>query len=212
MNCPPEECPNSGENWFCRSENSATASLGTNTSGPVTPLLLLSTPSIVKLLLRGRWPPTDGPAPTPTPPLVATPAPKSEGFNTPLPEAAPGMSAIWPASKVLESCAVVVSSAGATPETSTVVTAPLMSSVIGSELVLFSSTLNPLMTVVAKLVEDAETLYVPTGKLLMRYSPRSLAFVVYFTPVSTFTASTDAPGTTAPVLSRIVPTKSPLII
>jgi len=36
------------------------------------------------------------------------------------------------------------------------------------------------MTVVAKLVEDAETLYVPTGKLLMRYSPRSLAFCCVF--------------------------------
>src|SRR5690242_21773293 len=83
LNCPPEEWPNSGENWFWSSENSATASLGTKTSGPVTDLSLLSTPSIMKLLLRGRCPPTDGPVPAPTEPLVATPADKSERLITP---------------------------------------------------------------------------------------------------------------------------------
>src|SRR5438034_3464106 len=50
LNCPPEEWPNSGENWFCSTENSATASLGTVTRVPVTLVSLLSTPSIVKLL------------------------------------------------------------------------------------------------------------------------------------------------------------------
>jgi len=65
------------------------------------------------------------------------------------------------------------------------------------------------MTVVAKLVEDAETLYVPTGKLLMRYSPRSLAFVVYLRRLDIYRFDRRA-RYTAPVLSRIVPTKSPL--
>src|ERR1700753_281869 len=83
LNCPPEECPNSGEKLFSSSENSATASCGTVTNGPVMPLLLLSTPSIVKLLLRGRWPPTEGPAPTPTPPLLVTPALNSDRFRAP---------------------------------------------------------------------------------------------------------------------------------
>src|ERR1700747_2535184 len=107
LNCPPEECPKSGENWFCSKENSATASLGTETRGPVTDLSLLSTPSIVKLLLRGRWPPTEGPAQTPTLPLVATPALKSERFNTPLPLVDDGISVSCFSSNVDASCAVV---------------------------------------------------------------------------------------------------------
>src|ERR1043165_7434976 len=130
LNCPPEECPNSGENWFCSTENSATASFGIPTSGPVTDLLLLSTPSIVKLLLRGRCPPTDGPAPAPTPPLLATPEPNSDRFSTPLPTVADGRSELKRSSKVFDTVAVVVSSATATPETSTCVVAPLISSVI----------------------------------------------------------------------------------
>src|SRR5882762_9595230 len=113
---------------------------------------------MVKLLLRGRCPPTEGPEPTPTPPLVATPELKSERFNTPLPFGEEGKSAICCPSYVLDSCAVVVSSVCAIPETSTVVTAPLISRVIGSVLVLLSSTLNPLIVVVEKFADDAETL------------------------------------------------------
>src|ERR1700719_1406521 len=89
LNCPPDECPKSGVNWFWRTENSATASLGTVTNGPVTALSLLSTPSIVKLLFLGRWPPIEGPAPTPTPPLVATPELSKDKFSTPLPPLVP---------------------------------------------------------------------------------------------------------------------------
>ena len=65
--------------------NSDTASLGTCTNGPVMDLLLLSIPSIVKLLLRGRCPPTEGPVPTPTAPPVATPACSRDAFITPDP-------------------------------------------------------------------------------------------------------------------------------
>ena len=39
-----EEWPTSALNWFCWTVNSATASFGTVTSGPVTLLLLLSMP------------------------------------------------------------------------------------------------------------------------------------------------------------------------
>ena len=39
----------------------------------MTDLLLLSMPSTVKLLLRGRCPPTEGPVPIPRPPPEATP-------------------------------------------------------------------------------------------------------------------------------------------
>jgi hypothetical protein len=42
--------------------------------GPVTDLSLLSMPSTVKLLFRGRCPPTEPPVPTPKPPLLDTPA------------------------------------------------------------------------------------------------------------------------------------------
>src|ERR1700733_7541215 len=85
LNWPPEEWPYSGENWFAITVNSETASLGTCTNGPVTALLLLSTPSMVKLLLRGRWPPTEGPTPIPIPPLEATPGLSREAFKTPKP-------------------------------------------------------------------------------------------------------------------------------
>src|SRR5205814_10049521 len=83
LNCPPDECPNSGLNWFCRTVKFATASFGILISGPVTDLLLLSTPSTVKLLLRGRCPPTEGPEPAPMPPLLATPALSRERLSTP---------------------------------------------------------------------------------------------------------------------------------
>src|SRR5947209_18278119 len=83
LNCPPEEWPNSGLYWFCRTVKLCTASLGMLTNGPVTTLLLLSTPSISKLLLRERWPPMDGPVPAPTPPGLATPALRRDRFRTP---------------------------------------------------------------------------------------------------------------------------------
>src|ERR1700687_58954 len=193
-------------------ENSATAGFGTVTRGPVTPLLLLSTPSIVKLLLRGRCPPTAGPEPTPTPPLLATPELNRERFNTPLPVVAVGTSVTRRPSKVVCTCAVVVSKAWDAPETSMEVTAPLISRVIGRGTVFFSSTLKPFTVFVLKCGEDAETLYVPMGRLLRRYSPFWLASVGYLTPVSVLTASTVALGTVAPVLSRTVPTMSPLTI
>src|SRR5215472_6254617 len=84
LNWPPEEWPNSAENWFCRTVKLSTASLGMVISGPVTERLLLSTPSTVKLLLRGRTPETVGPDPTPTPPLLATPASSRDRLRTPL--------------------------------------------------------------------------------------------------------------------------------
>src|SRR5205807_3421983 len=124
LNCPPEECPNSGENWFCSTENSATASLGTFTRGPVTLVSLLSTPSMVKLLLRGLCPPTEGPVPTPTPPLVVTPAASKERFKTPLPAVAEGKSSTNCEVKSLVTCAVVVSRACAAPDTSIVFDTP----------------------------------------------------------------------------------------
>src|SRR6202030_2506393 len=158
LNWPPEEWPKSGVNWFCKTENSATAWLGMVTSGPVTDLLLLSTPSMLKLLLRGRWPPMDGPVPAPTPPPVATPALKRERFRTPPVTAETGRSdaSFW--SKVVLICAVVVSKAGAAPETSMEVAAPLISRVICNVLVLFNSSWKLLIVLVAKLEEEPVTL------------------------------------------------------
>src|ERR1700686_927265 len=175
LNWPPDECPKSGVNWFCRTENSATASFGIVTNGPVTAFSLLSTPSMVKLLFLGRWPPMLGPVPAPIPPPVATPALKSERFRTPPVTHDTGRSAgsFW--SKVVVICAVVVSKAGAAPETSMDVTVPLISRVICNVLVLFNSSWKLLIVVVAKLEEEAETLEGQTGKLLKIYSPLSLA-------------------------------------
>src|ERR1019366_9095863 len=92
--------------------------------GPVTDKLLFSTPSIVKLLLRGRCPETTGPDPTPTPPELATPAFRRERFNTPLPVEVVGESAISCDSNVVPIVAVVVSIVAAASLTSTVVAVP----------------------------------------------------------------------------------------
>src|SRR6266446_3756596 len=134
-------------------------SLGTGTSGPVTVLLLLSMPSTVKLLFRGRCPPMLGPEPAPIPPLLATPELKSERLRIPLgPSVVLGRSAFILGSNVVASVEVVVSSASATPDTSTVVTAPLISKVIDRDFVMFSSIVKPLMVVVARFGADAEML------------------------------------------------------
>ncbi len=132
-------------------------------------------------------------------------------MRTPLPAVAEGRRVTACSSKVEESCEVVVSNATAAPETSIDVTAPFTSNVIDSVVVLFNSILNALTVVFAKFGAQAETLYVPTGRFENRYSPEGLASLEYFAPVSPFTASTLAFGTTAPVLSKTVPTKSPLM-
>src|SRR2546422_1738988 len=187
-------------------------SLGTVNNGPVTPLLLLSRPSTVKLLLRGRCPPMAGPEPAPIAPTFATPAVSNERFRIPLPplEFTLGRSNCF-CSNVVESVGDVRSKVGVAPLTSMDVTAPLISRVIFSVTVLFKSTLKLPTVVVAKLLAVAEMLYVPGGKLLRRYSPLSFALVGYFTPVAGLSASTVAFGTAAPVLSKIVPTTSPLM-
>src|SRR5262249_38893964 len=76
MNCPAVECPNSARNWFVSSVKSSTDSWMTGASAPVTLGLLLSTPSTTKLLLRGRFPPTEPPIPVTPPDWVATPGAK----------------------------------------------------------------------------------------------------------------------------------------
>src|SRR5215471_14095380 len=150
LNCPAFECPNSGLNWFVSAENSCTASFGTVTKGPVTLLLLLSTPSIMKLLSRGRCPPTEGPVPAPTPPLVLTPDCNNDRFNTPRPWAAIGRSVVIFVSKVLSICALLVLIKGVAPDTSTVMDAAPTSRVTIRELVLFSSTAKFVIVVVVK--------------------------------------------------------------
>ena len=121
LNWPPEEWPYCAENWLARIENSCTASFGILARGPVTLLLLLSTPSIVKLLLRGRCPPTDGPVPAPMAPLEDTPDVYRARFRTPEPPLVVGRSANCCASNVLCTCAVVVSMVTDEPVTSTTV-------------------------------------------------------------------------------------------
>ena len=69
-----------------------------------------------------------------------------------------GRSAFIFGSNVVASVEVVVSSASATPDTSTVVTAPLISRVIDSDFVMLSSIAKPLMVVVARFAADAEIL------------------------------------------------------
>src|SRR2546421_6417516 len=128
LNWPPEEWPNSGEYWFCSTVNSAIESLGTGTKGPVTLLLLLSIPSTVKLLLRGRWPPMLGPEPAPIAPLLATPELKSERLRIPLgPSVVLRRSAVVLGPKVFGSVEVVLSSASTMQVTSIDATAPLIS-------------------------------------------------------------------------------------
>src|SRR5215472_10973576 len=121
------------------------------TNGPVTLLLLLSTPSIVKLLSRGLWPPTDGPVPAPTPPLVLTPDCSKDRFKTPSPCPVTGKSVVIFVSYVLSICALVVLISGAAPDTSTVMDVAPTSRVTVIEFDLFSSTAKFVIVVVVKL-------------------------------------------------------------
>ena len=109
LNCPPVECPNSAVNWFCNIENSATASLGTRMFAPVTSARLLSTPSTMKLFCRGRCPPTEGPSPSPMPPLLPTPAPSSDRLYTPSPRLETGLNSACCVVYELPMVALVVS-------------------------------------------------------------------------------------------------------
>ena len=59
--------------------------VGNVTSGPVTDLLLLSTPSIVKLLFRGRCPPIGGPSADPKPPAGSDTSTKQRKVQNPTP-------------------------------------------------------------------------------------------------------------------------------
>ena len=180
------------------------------TKGPVTPLLLLSTPSTVKLLLRGRWPPTDGPVPAPTPPLLATPEPSSERFSTPKPMLDVGRSATALALNVFCTCAVVVSMAVAASCTSTEVATWPTCKLIFAVTVLLSSTVRSRKEEVPKPVAENVKMYWPMGKLENRYCPDAPVVAVAFEPVEGFCASTVAPGTAEPDASSTVPTISPL--
>ena len=164
LNWPPEEWPNSGEIWFCCTVNSATASLGTVTSGPVTLPLLLSIPSTVKLLLRGRCPPTDGPAPRPTAPLEPTPAFNSERLITPLPPEALGRSARLAVANEVCTLAVVVSIAAAAAVTSTISTLEPTSSLTFAFVFWFRVTDTPRSCAFVKPAAVTVTVYVPAGR------------------------------------------------
>src|SRR5580704_8241285 len=116
-------------------------------SGPVTALLLLSIPSMVKLLLRGRCPPMDGPMPIPIPPEEATPGLRSDAFKTPKPVDPPDeVDGRSDSSVLLKACVkfvlVVSRTTPASAETSTVVFAPTVRVTL-EVAVLLSSTATP---------------------------------------------------------------------
>ena len=159
LNWPPEECPNSAPNWFCSTLNSATESFGRATTGPVMSFRLLSVPSTMKLLFRGRWPPTEGPVPAPTPPELATPAPNKDRFRyPPAGLAATGRSDASRLAKMFAICAVLVSINAAESTTSTDSVAVPTESVTLAVAVLFSSTLRSLSSRLAKPADDTVTL------------------------------------------------------
>src|ERR1700734_2935447 len=198
LNWPPEEWPYSGENWFAITVNSETASLGTCTNGPVTDLLLLSTPSMVKLLLRGRWPPTEGPVPTPTAPPVAIPAWSSDALMTPEPPDTIGRFASCSAVYVFCSWAVVVSITAASPETSTVWVDCPTCSVTFAVTDWFNGMSRPFNSDLVKPEAVTVMSYVPTKRLLKRYCPAEVVVVVDAIPVAGFVTVTEALGTIAP--------------
>src|SRR5579884_664777 len=177
-------------------------------------LLLLSTPSIMKLLFMGRWPPTEGPVPWPTPPLLATPELSRESCNAPkFPWAFSmmGRLTIWLDSNELPTWAVVVSIAAAASLTSTVALTLPIWSVTFAVSVLFSSTLRLLIAAFAKPDALAVRLYRPTGMLLNRYSPPLVVLNSVFTPVATLVMTTFAFGTMPPLASTTVPTRLPSV-
>ena len=131
----------------------------------MTSLRLLSTPSIMKLLLRGRWPPTEGPVPTPMPPELATPAPSSDRLSTPPQVIRRGRESPPPCGprSCSHTCAVVVSMYVEASMTSiaveTVPTSILMLAVVA----LLSSTARSFSEVVVNPVAVAVTRIGPPG-------------------------------------------------
>src|SRR5581483_12492055 len=177
------------------------------TSGPVVDFSLLSMPSTVKLLSRGRWPPTEGPVPipTPTPPALATPAVSIDRFRTPKPVLVVGRSWLAFELKVFSTCAVDVSIVTAASLTFTVVVVLATSSVRFAVATWFNVTATFFNVAVAKLAADAETSYCPGGRLLNRYSPLAFAWAVLLMLVALLVAVTVAFGTAAPVWSMMRP-------
>src|ERR1700733_5292513 len=208
LNWPPEEWPYSGENWFAITVNSETASLGTCTNGPVMDLLLLSTPSMVKLLSRGRWPPPEGPVPPPTAPPVAIPAWSSDAFMTPDPPDTIGRLASCSEVYVFCSCAVVVSITAPSAETSTVWVDVPTSSVTFAVATWFRVTSTPFSSDLVNPAATTTMSYLSTRRLLMRYCPAKVVVVVDARLVLSPVAVIVALGTTAPVESNTVPVGS----
>ena len=182
-------------------------------SGPVVDFSLLSTPSTVKLLLLGRWPPTEGPVPmpTPTPPALATPAVSMDRFSTPNPVLVVGKSSLDFAVYVFCTWAVVVSMTTVASLTLTVVVVLPTSNVKFAVATWFSTTETFFKVAGVKPAADADTSYCPGGRLPIRYSPDAFVCVDVFTFVALLVAVTLAPGTAAPVWSSTLPTRSPLI-
>jgi hypothetical protein len=75
-----------------------------------------------------------------------------------------------------------------------------------TDVVWFNSVITSALVTVVNPEALAETLYLPTGTLLIRYSPTLVVTELYFTLVSRFVAMIVALGTAAPVESVTVPT------
>src|SRR6266436_3486410 len=153
LNWPPAEWPYSALNWLVVRANSATASGITVELLPVTPRLLSSTPSTVKLLSRGRVPPTDPPTPVTPPGMATTLGAKTarfRGLPLSVPDALGSCTSV--ALKLLFSVADVVCTATVPATTSTVSLAEPISSWASATLSwsaragtsFFTSVLNPL--------------------------------------------------------------------
>src|SRR5271168_5201359 len=115
----------------------------------------------MKLLLVGRCPPTVGPNPRPSPPLVPTPAWSNERFNTPAPETTLGRSDACLLLYEDSTCAVVVSISIAAAVTSTALET--------------SPTFKTMLAVAAKLTRIATSLTVddanPLAEAVRSYDP-----------------------------------------
>ena len=95
--------------------------------------------------------------------------------------------------------------------TSTLVDTVPTSSFRLAVVVRFNSIAAPFRVPVANPLAEAETSYVPGGRLPIRYSPLAFVIPVNFTLVAVFVADTVTLGSAALLASSTVPTKSPLM-
>ena len=168
---------------------------------------MASTPSSEMLLLRARWPLKLIPLPWPLTCCPVTPATWVEKLRKSRPLL--GRFSISVRDTTAPVCVRPRSMTGAAAVTVTSWLMPPGCSEKSKVNTWPTSRERPVRCTVVKPSSDTVSLYAPAGTAGMRYRPVWLVTVVRSTPVSTLVSTSVAPGSTPPVTSRTMPSKSP---